>query len=69
MEHNADKAVPVKIVGTIIGSVVKQSGAGLEFCAVLFHHGIINGKEYGKPFRKSGIPPKASLAVTAIHLR
>ncbi len=54
MEHDADKAMPVKVVRTIMGGMVKQLGAGLEFRAVLFHHGIINGKEYSRTFQGRG---------------
>jgi len=51
MEHNADETMPIKVIGTIMGGVVKELETGLEFHTVFFHHGIINGKEYGRTFQ------------------
>ncbi len=61
MEHDADKAVPVKVVSTIMGGMVKQLGTGLEFCAVLFYHGIIDGKEYSRTFQGRGYTAQRQL--------
>lgn len=45
MEHDADEAVPIEVMGAVMGSMVKELGAGLEFRTELFHQGIINGEK------------------------
>lgn len=44
MEHDADKAVAIKVIGTTMCNMVKQLEAGLKFYIILFHQSIISGK-------------------------
>lgn len=48
MEHDADEAVAIEVIGAVMGSMVKELGAGLEFRTELFHQGIINGEKDGR---------------------
>jgi hypothetical protein len=45
MEHDADEAVSIEVIGAVMGSMVKKFRAGLEFRTEFFHQGIINGKK------------------------
>jgi len=54
MEHDADETMPIRVIGAIMGGMARQLGAGLEFRAVLFHHGIVNGEEHGGTLQGSG---------------
>ena len=51
MEHDANEAVPIQVIGAIMSGMVKQLRAGLKFRTVFFYHGIVNGKKYGEPFQ------------------
>jgi len=37
VEHDADEAVFVKVIGAVMGGMLEQPGAGLKFCTILFH--------------------------------
>jgi len=45
-EHQAYKAVPIEIVGTVVGSMVKESGDIFKFLAELCNHIVINTDKY-----------------------
>ena len=45
-EHQAYNAVPVEIVGTVVGSMVKESGDIFKFHAELCNHSVINTDKY-----------------------
>lgn len=66
MGYGTDEIVVIEIIGAIVGGVVKQLGAVLEFCIIFFHDGIINEKEYGEIFQGRR---NTSLVITTIHLR
>jgi hypothetical protein len=52
MGYDTDETVAIEIIGAIVGSVVKQLGAALEFCIIFFRDCIINEKEYGGIFQE-----------------
>ena len=45
-EHQAYKVVTVEIVGTVVGSMVKESGDIYKFSAKLCNHSVINTDKY-----------------------
>lgn len=45
-EHQAYKAVSVEIVGTVVGSMVKENGDIFKFSAELWNHSVINTDKY-----------------------